>query len=565
LTSLFTGYGYEPRIVEYKEGHDINEQMSAVLEESMQQIFEWYHCDDTISSPTLPMIILKTPKGWTGVKELNGKKVEGNYLAHQVVLTEAKTDSQQLELLQNWLSSYQFGELFSKDTGFSEDVKSTIPHEGRRMGETKHSRGSSETYKPLKLPNVEFFAEDASKPGTIGSSSMRRAGLYLNEVFKLNKEEKNFRLMSPDETYSNKLDQVFETTKRAWVWPREDWDEDLAPSGRVMEILSEHNLQGLTQGYVLTGRHAIFASYEAFIQVIVSMTDQYAKFINVARDIEWRGTFASLNYILTSSGWRQEHNGFSHQNPGFIDDVLQRQGNFVNVYFPPDGNSTLAVLERMLSSTKQINVLVAGKTLEPRWLTPHVAKENLEKGMMVWDWASDDDPDIIISGVGDYLTKEALAAIKIVKQEASDIRLRFVNIMGLSPKGIGTSENPVSKEFFNECFTEDKPVICNFHGYPQTLKQALFDYAQDKDRFSVHGYSESGSTTTPFDMHVRNETSRYHLAIEVFEKTAMEGRLPREHAESLIHKYQQKLHDHREFIKQHGVDPDEIENWQWQD
>ena len=245
----------------------------------MQRIFEWNHCDDSISAPKMPMIILRTLKGWTGVKELNGKKIEGNHYSHQVVLTEAKTDQNQLRALEGWLRSYRFEELFSKDTGFSDEVKAAIPAENRRMGQTRHAKGGPDVYQPLKLPNVEFFAEDASKPGTIGSSSMRRAGLYLNEVFKLNKDNLNFRLMSPDETYSNKLDQVFETTARAWVWPRESWDQDLSPDGRVMEVLSEHNLQGLTQGYILTGRHAIFASYEAFVQVIVSMTDQYAKFI----------------------------------------------------------------------------------------------------------------------------------------------------------------------------------------------------------------------------------------------------------------------------------------------
>ncbi|MDP3004175.1 MAG: phosphoketolase family protein, partial [Candidatus Azambacteria bacterium] len=383
---------------------------------------------------------------------------------------------------------------------------------------------------------------------------MRRAGLFLNEVFKLNKENKNFRLMSPDETYSNKLDTVFETTTRAFMMPKKEWDKDLEPDGRVMEILSEHSLQGMIQGYVLTGRHAIFASYEAFIQIVASMVDQYAKFLKVAREIPWRGDIPSLNYILTSSGWRQEHNGFSHQNPGFITDMLQKPDDFIRVFFPPDGNSTLAALKECLSSKNGINIIVAGKTLEPRWLTPELAEKELNEGLMIWDFASEEDPRIVFAAAGDYLTKEAMAAIDIVKREAPEIRVRFVNIMELS--ALNASLN------FEKYFTADKPVIFNFHGYSQTLKQFLFDYSKD-GRFSVHGYIENGSTTTPFDMQVRNETSRYHLAIEAFVKMAEGGFLESEKAGGLVKKYKQKLDEHREFIKINGVDPEEIEKWQW--
>ncbi len=556
LGNLFKGYGYEPLFVEGDQPH---QQMVAALSRARELIVR------RKNEPKLrpPMLIVKTLKGWTGIKQLNGKKIEGNHYAHQVVLTEAKTDPHQLELLQQWLSSYKFTELFDKEHGFGEDIKQALPPEHLRMGRNRHAHGGKPVYKPLKLPPPEFFAEDATVPGTIGSSSMRRAGLYLNEVFRLNQEARNFRLMSPDETYSNKLDQIFETTARAWIWPNEPWDQDMSPSGRVMEILSEHNLQGLAQGYVLTGRHAVFASYEAFIQIIASMTDQYAKFLHQAKEYEWRKEIGSLTYILTSSGWRQEHNGFSHQNPGFIDDMLQRQGDFVNIFFPPGGNATLAVLERCLSRHSQINVLVAGKTLEPRWLNPHQAKDNLEQGAMVWPFASDDDPDIVLVGVGDYLTKESLAAISIIKRETPEVRIRFANIMALSPIGIGTGDKVLSREHFTEIFTPDRPVICNFHGYPQTLKQILYDYSADKDRFSVHGYTENGSTTTPFDMHVRNETDRYHLAIEAFEKLAMEGKIERPRAEELVEKYRQLLDDHRDYIKEYGVDPKEIEDWRW--
>ena len=415
----------------------------------------------------------------------------------------------------------------------------------------------------MVLPPTDKFAEDAVKPGTIGSSSMRRAGAYLNEVMELNLENKNFRLLSPDETYSNKLDEVFKTTTRAFVWPRKDWDKDMGASGRVMEMLSEHSLQGLMQGYVLTGRHAIFASYEAFIQIVSSMTDQYAKFLKIARETSWRNPVPSLNYILTSSGWRQEHNGFSHQNPGFIDNILQRHGCFAHVYFPPDGNSTLAVLKKCLESRNQINVIVAGKTLEPRWLTPELAAKELERGLMVWDFASDSNPDIVLAAAGDYLTKETLAAIDIIKTEAPKIKVRFVNILELCEVGVGNEQCRAPKHDFADYFTADKPVIMNFHGYPETMKQILFDNEDCIGRFSVHGYIENGSTTTPFDMHVRNNTSRWHLAMEAFQKMAASGVIGIDEANSLLAKYQKKLKEHGEFIRKNGVDPEEIENWQW--
>jgi len=321
--------------------------------------------------------------------------------------------------------------------GFASDIQSIVPEEGLRMGDSPYVMRKNDKRAKLDLPPAEMFSEDAKVPGTIGSSSMRRAGEYLNEVFKRNKKQRDFRLFSPDETYSNKLDKVFETTARAYPLPLKPTDRDMRPDGRVMEMLSEHSLQGLMQGYVLTGRYGIFASYEAFIQIIGSMADQYAKFLRVSQETTWRGDVPTFIYILTSSGWRQEHNGFSHQNPGFIDSMLQKQGCFVRVYFPPDGNSTLACLRHCLHSKNGISVIVAGKTLEPRWLTVELAEKEMERGMMIWDFASDPDPDVVVAAVGDYLTKEALAAIDIVKTEVPDARLRFVNIMEHSSFGMG--------------------------------------------------------------------------------------------------------------------------------
>lgn len=563
LMALFSGYGYHPRIVDAVESENPNKEMADALEWAYQLIQEVRTGEDRVS-PHLPMIIMRTAKGWTGVKELNGDKIEGNCLSHQVVLTEAKTDENQLRLLNDWLHSYNIGELYNREQGFGDFVQAVVPEDqNKRIGMTRHALGGDPVHKQLRLPDAAQFAEDAEVPGTIGSSSMRRAGLYLQEVFKLNKDNRNFRMMSPDETYSNKLDAVFGETSRAWQWPIMPWDKDLSPDGRVMEMLSEHNLQGLTQGYVLTGRHAVFASYEAFIQVIASMMDQYAKFLNQSREVEWRGAIPSLNYILTSSGWRQDHNGFSHQNPGFIDDALRRQGDFVDVFFPPDGNTTLAVLKHMLGTTRQINILVAGKTQEPRWLTPELAQKQMESGLMTWDFASDPDPDIVLAGAGDYPMKEVMAAIDLVKREWGDIRIRAVNISSLTSCGLGRGGLCVPQTGFEEHFTKDKPVICNFHGYPETLKAILFNYTHHPERFDIRGYIENGSTTTPFDMHVRNHTSRYHLVMAVFDRLGKTGRLPFEEAQHIIAKYQRKIDENTEYIKEHGIDLPELDAWTW--
>jgi len=560
LMALFWGYGYEPRIV---SGDNLDEQMESTLEWAHKTIWDIKNAPETIICPRLPMIIMRTLKGWGGVKELNGNKIEGNCLSHQVVLTEAKTDPEQLRLLEEWLRSYKFNELFDRETGFKDFINDVLPNENQMMGTTKHAHGGEAVFKRLNLPNLDDFAENATIPGTLSSSSMIQTGKYLCEVFRLNEENKNFRLMSPDETYSNKLDAVFGAASRAWMWPIEPWDKDLSPNGRVMEMLSEHNLQGLAQGYTLTGRHSVFASYEAFVQIVVSMMDQYGKFLKLAIATPWRGEFPSFNYILTSSGWRQDHNGFSHQNPGFVDDALRRHGDYINVYFPADANSTLVVMERMLSATRQINVVVAGKTPEPRWMTPDMARRQLHKGIATWDFASDENPDVVLVGIGDYPTKEVMAAIDLVKSEMPDIRVRCLNVVSITSRGFGHDKDYIDDAEFEHFFTADKPVICNFHGYPETLKAVLFNHVNNADRFDIRGYIESGSTTTPFDMHVRNNTSRYNLVIAVFEKLAYIGRVPQHVAQTMIDKYQQLILDNTEYIKINGIDMPQIDNWQW--
>lgn len=566
LKSLFYGYGYEPIIV---EGHSdkVYKKMADVLEKAYQSIRstqEKARLEKKSDPPRWPMIILKTPKGWTGIKSLHGEKIEGNCLSHQVVGTSAKTSRVELKAVEKWMRSYKFNEIFDKNSGLAKDILDIIPEDEYKMGQNKHAFGAL-SYKPLILPDIKSIAInfDVANPGTTFASSMKKVGHCLKEIFDLNKENKNFRLMSPDETYSNKLDEVFVFTKRVFELPLKKWDKDLASSGRVMEMLSEHNLQGLAQGYILTGRHAIFASYEAFVQIVSNMADQYAKFLKHMREIHWRGGVASLNYILTSPGWRQDHNGFSHQNPGFISNMLEKHGCFVHVYFPSDANSALAVLEKCLKSKNEINIIAAGKTDEPQWLTLDQAQKELEKGLSVWDFASDENPDIVISAVGDYLVKEALAAIDILRKIVPEIRIRFVNIVELTAAGFSEGECKVPFMDFEKYFTKDKPVIFNFYGYPETFKQVLFG-EKNQERFLVHGYTESGSTTTPFDMQLRNNTSRWHLVIEALGLMGERGLVSADKAEKLMAQYKDKIIKHKDYIIKHGVDPEEITNWQWQ-
>ncbi|MFW6210187.1 MAG: phosphoketolase family protein, partial [Patescibacteria group bacterium] len=451
---------------------------------------------------------------------------------------------------------------------FDHDIQSLIPRDGRKMGDNPHTMGGEPHYQPLELPAVQDYATTATcnldDPICGTESGMEKIGQYLRDTMRANEAARNLRLLSPDETYSNKLQAVFEYTNRAFVWPHREWDRDLAWDGRVLEMLSEHSLQGLLQGYVLTGRHGLFVSYEAFVQIVASMTDQYAKFLKIAREVSFRGTFPSLNYILTSTGWRQEHNGFSHQNPGFIDGILQRQGCFTNVYFPADANTALVTFQRMLASTQEINVMVCEKRPLPIWRTLDEAARDVEEGVSIWEFASDDDPHVVFSAAGDYPTLEALAAISLVRQHTPDVRMRFVNIASLSALGMGNTACRILRYDFEHYFTKAQPVILNFHGYPQTIKQVLFDYAQDPKRFSIHGYQETGSTTTPFDMMVRNKVDRYHLAMEAFSRAAQLGVISEHEAHEHIASFQDRLAEHREYVKTNGEDIPEITEWVWE-
>jgi xylulose-5-phosphate/fructose-6-phosphate phosphoketolase len=570
LRHLFKGYGYAPIIVEGK-GEVVYKKMIKALDTAYASIrkIQKEAKENAGKNDTyfyrFPMIVLKTPKGWTGIKELEGQKMEGNCLSHQVVGKDAKTNKVELKAIAKWLKSYKFDELFTPDGGFVKEISENIPKENLRMGDNLATMGikKGDTSRGLVLPATENFEEKISYPGEKQVSSMRKIGAYLAEVMKLNKEKRNIRLFSPDETYSNRLQDIFTVTKRTFTGPLESWDTDFARDGRVIEMLSEHSMQGFSQGYTLTGRFAIFASYEAFVPIVTSMADQFSKFLKIARKTAWRGDVPSLTYLLTSSGWRQEHNGFSHQNPGFIDGLLQKHNDFINVYFPADGNEAIEIMKKSLESRNEINIIVAEKTIENIWLTQVQAQREIEAGLSVWDFASSQNPDIIISACGQYLVKEALAAVDLLKKETPEAKARFINIVELSPNTIGSSITKMSDEKFAEYFTKDKPVIFNFHGYPETLKQSLFDYENAEGRFSVHGYLESGSTTTPFDLHVRNGTDRYTLFMEALEKLSAAGVVEESKAARLIEMYTQKTKDALDYIKENGADPDEIDKWAW--
>ena len=580
LKSLFKGYGYEPIIVE-GHGDNVYIKMVEALDKAYSSIREIQkEARENPDKPVedyyrFPMIILKTPKGWTGIKNmfswaLEGRgnkfdaKVEGNCFSHQVVGREMKSDKKELKALEKWLKSYKFDELFNSETGFIKDIEDNIPREGLRMGDNPVAFGikKGDSSRDLNLPSIDKYETKINKPGEVSVGAMQKVGEYFAEIVKINKEKRNFRLFSPDETYSNRLHYIFGETSRAFVGKIEDWDIDLSRDGRVIEMLSENSLQGLAQGYTLTGRFSVFPSYESFIMIVASMADQYSKFLKIAKKTEWRGDIPSLTYIVSSTGWRQEHNGFSHQNPGFVDGLLQKHHNFINVYFPADENEAVLIAEKCLSSKNEINVIVSEKTVEPVWLTQEESKNEIKDGLSIWKFASDENPDVVFCGCGQYLVKEALAGLKLLKTELPEVKARFVNIVELSPNTVGHSKK-ITEENFEKYFTSDKPVIFNFHGYPETLKQILFDYQNALDRLSVFGYMESGSTTTPLDLHIRNKTDRYNLLIVAIERLIKNGVVAENKGREIIEKYQTKIKDHKEYIMKYGDDPEDVLNWKW--
>ena len=559
LIQFFHGAGWEPKIVDEYSAEDFDLELSNAFSNAFRDIsrIKFGRNNKFIR---LPMIIMRSKKGSSGVKENNGQKIEGNSPAHQVPLLKAKTDKNELKKLEDWMKSYKFDELFDYERGeFKEWLNDFLPESSSRIGRNRFIDANL-NFKELKLPeNTEGLGEK--------SLAMNAVGGLLEKVFEKNPD--NFRFFSPDETYSNKLDAIFEATSRSWQREIKPWEKDLAKNGRVTEILSENCLQGLLQGYILTGRHGVLTSYEAFASIISSMMDQYAKFLAQSQEVKWRGDLASLNYILTSTGWRQDHNGFSHQNPSFIDEVLRRENGIGQIFLPADDNSAVVSISKMLKSRNNINVLVAGKTPESRYFSLESARKQLENGGIfvfdswknqeIADWnliSEDDEPDLILAASGDYVFKETVAALQVLLHDVAQVKIRLVYVQALCGKGIGTFENVLSKSDFRKIFTKDKPVIFAFHGYAKTLKSILFDY-ENPGRIQINGYEEKGSTTTPFDMLARNKVSRYDIAARVLNSVNKGDEV----FESLAKEYRKRQDDALRFARENSVDAPEIENW----
>ncbi len=561
LIQFFHGAGWEPRIVDEYSAEDFDLELSKVFSDAFRDISR-IKFGRKNGFVRLPMIIMRSKKGSSGVAENNGEKIEGNSLAHQVPLLNAKSDEKELKKLEDWLKSYKFEELFDFEKGeFKPWLDDFLPEKSSRIGQNRFVDANL-NFTELKLPEIHEGVSEKSL-------AMNAVGNFLKEVFKKNPE--NFRFFSPDETYSNKLDAIFEATSRSWQREIKSWEKDLSKNGRVTEILSEHSLQGLLQGYILTGRHGVLTSYEAFAPIISSMMDQYAKFLTQSKEVKWRGDLASLNYILTSTGWRQDHNGFSHQNPSFIDEVLRRENGIGQIFLPADDNSAVVAISKMLKSRNNINILVTGKTPEPRYFSLESAQKQFENGGIfvfdswknqeITDWnlvPEDDEPDLILAASGDYVFKETVAALQVLLHDAPQIKIRLVYIQALCGEGIGTFENILSKIDFVKIFTKDKPAIFAFHGYDKTLKSILFDY-ENPSRIQIDGYEEKGSTTTPFDMLARNRVSRYDIVMRALNSVDKGD----EAFEKLAIGYQKRQDDALRFARENSVDSPEIGNWEY--
>ncbi|MDD3762903.1 MAG: phosphoketolase family protein [Nevskiales bacterium] len=563
LDALLRGYGYAPRYVEGDEPMAMHRTMAAVLDEVVADILairQRARTDGIVERPRLPMIVLRSPKGWTGPREVDGKKTEGHFRSHQVPLAELHTRPDHLRQLEDWLRSYRPEELFDDDGCLRTELRALAPRGERRMGANPHANGGLRLC-GLQLPDCRAFAVDVPAPGAARAEATRVMGQYLREVMHLNLEHRNFRVFGPDETASNRLGALFEVTDRAWMARAEPDDDHLAADGRVMEILSEHTCQGWLEGYLLTGRHGLFSCYEAFIHIVDSMFNQHAKWLKVSKEVPWRRPIASLNYLLTSHVWRQDHNGFSHQDPGFIDHVVNKKADIIRVYLPPDANTLLCVTECCLRSRDLVNVIVAGKQPQQQWLDMDTALRHCTAGIGIWDWASNDEgePDVVMACAGDVPTLETLAAVKILREHRSELRIRVVNVvdlMTLQPR----EEHPhgLSDRDFDTIFTTDKPILFAYHGYPWLIHRLTYR-RRNHPNLHVRGYKEEGTTTTPFDMLVRNDMDRYHLVCDVIDRVPSLG----SRAASLRQAMRDRRIEHRAYITTHGEDPSEIREWAW--
>ncbi len=565
LESLFIGYGYQPYFVEGSEPEAMHQAMASTLDSALVEIRaiqKEARSGEGFKRPRWPMIVLRSPKGWTGPKEVDGRKTEDSWRSHQVPFADMASNPSHIKLLEHWMKSYRPEELFDDNGTLKPELAALAPRGERRMGAVPHANGGL-LLKDLKMPDFRSYAVDVPKPGSVFGEATRVMGGLLRDVMKLNMKERNFRVFGPDETASNRLGALFEVTDRTWMADTIKEDDHLAPDGRVMEILSEHTCQGWLEGYLLTGRHGFFSTYEAFVHVVDSMFNQHAKWLKTTSSgIPWRKPIASLNYLLSSHVWRQDHNGFSHQDPGFVDHAVNKKAEIIRVYFPPDANTLLSVTDHCLRSRNYVNIIVAGKQPQPQWLDMDAAVRHSTAGIGIWEWASHDkgtDPDVVMACAGDVPTLETLAAVDLLRQQVPDLKIRVINVvdlMRLQPE----EEHPhgLPDAQFDALFTTDKPIVFAYHGYPWLIHRLTYRRAYHKN-LHVRGYKEEGTTTTPFDMVVRNDLDRFNLAEAVI------CRVPKlepiaARAREAVHA---KLAEHRKYISEHGDDMPEIRNWKW--
>jgi xylulose-5-phosphate/fructose-6-phosphate phosphoketolase len=563
LVSHFEGYGYRPLLVTGDEPARVHQAFAAALDEALDGIEGIQRAARDAGAherPRWPMIVLRTPKGWTGPRTVDGLQVEGTWRSHQVPLADVRGDPAHLQVLEEWMRSYRPEELFDRDGVLVDELAALRPEGGRRMSANPHANGGVRN--DLDLPDFHDYAVPVEAPGTTFSEATRALGTFLRDVIARNPD--NFRLVGPDETASNRLSPVFEVTSRTWEAETAPTDEGLAPDGRVMEVLSEHLCQGWLEGYLLTGRHGLFNCYEAFIHIIDSMFNQHAKWLKVTREISWRPPLASLNYLLSSHVWRQDHNGFSHQDPGFIDHVVNKKAEIIRVYLPPDANTLLSVADHCLRSRHYVNVIVAGKQPALDYLSINEAIAHCARGLGIWEWASNDggnEPDVVLACCGDVPTLETLAAASILRQRLPELRVRVVNVvdlMRLQPE----SEHPhgLPDHEFDAVFTTDRPIVFAYHGYPWLVHRLTYRRT-GHDNLHVRGYKEEGTTTTPFDMTVMNDLDRYHLVLDVIARVpGLESSADGKAVVAYCHEMRRR---HSAYVREHGDDMPEIRDWRW--
>ncbi len=564
LEQFLQGCGWSPYFVEGDDPEKMHQLMAEVMGKAIEDILVIQNnarSNHDASRPRWPMIVLKSPKGWTGPKVVDGLQIEGTFRAHQIPLIVDDEHPGHLQLLENWMKSYKPEELFDKKGHLIHELAELAPKAELRMGANPHANGGLLLH-DLIMPDFRNYGVNVTSPGAVEASDAHQLGEFLREVVKLNSEQRNFRIFGPDETLSNRLNAVFEVSNRQWEARTQDNDEFLATDGRVMEMLSEHQCEGWLEGYLLTGRHGLFNCYEAFIHIIDSMFNQHAKWLKVTAELKWREKIASLNYLLASHVWQQAHNGFTHQDPGFIDHVVNKKASIIRVYLPPDANCLLSVWDHCLNSRHFVNVVIAGKYQAPQWLTMDEAILHCKQGIGKWDWASNDngkEPDMVMACCGDVPTLEALAAVSILREHLPDLKIRVVNVVDLMKLESNTQHPHGLNELeFDALFTRDKPVIFAFHGYPSLVHRLTYRRINHKN-MHVHGYKEEGTITTYFDMTVLNGLDRFHLVLDAIKQLPQLG----EKGAKLKQMIENKLIEHTKYVDKNGIDMPEIRNWKW--